>query len=55
MSRRQYRALTSRFIVLVLHPLKWRYQPERRSPNWQSMTGSPGEVALALWTDVASH
>lgn len=35
MSRRQRRALTSRLRVLVLHLLKWHYQPKRRSPSWQ--------------------
>ena len=35
MSRRQHRTFTSRLIVLVLHLLKWRHQPERRSPSWR--------------------
>ena len=35
MSRRQRRACLSRLIVLLLHLLKWHYQPERRTPSWR--------------------
>ncbi len=35
MSRRQQRALISRLIVLLLHLLKWQYQPQRRSTSWR--------------------
>jgi hypothetical protein len=34
-SRRQRRACLSRLIVLLLHLLKWHYQPERRTPSWR--------------------
>ena len=26
----------NRMVVLVLHLLKWRHQPERRSPSWEA-------------------
>jgi transposase len=32
----QLRELYSRYRVLLLHLLKWQYQPERRSRSWQS-------------------
>jgi hypothetical protein len=34
--KREKRELRSRLSVLILHLLKWRYQPEKRSPGWQS-------------------
>jgi hypothetical protein len=36
MGKRDYRALSSRVEVLLLHLLKWRYQPEKRSRSWLS-------------------
>ena len=35
MGKRQSRELASRLVVLVMHLLKWGYQPTRRSPSWQ--------------------
>ena len=35
MGKRQNRDLASRLAVLVMHLLKWGYQPARRSPSWQ--------------------
>jgi len=35
MSARQRQALRSRLAVLIMHLLKWRYQPELRSPSWK--------------------
>jgi Domain of unknown function DUF29 len=35
MSRRQKDALESNLIVLLLHLLKWQYQPEMRSGSWK--------------------
>ena len=35
MGKRQSRALASRLAVLVMHLLKWGYQPARRSLGWQ--------------------
>ncbi|MGB7250147.1 MAG: DUF29 domain-containing protein [Phormidesmis sp.] len=34
MGRRERRALVSNLIVLLVHLLKWQYQPERRSGSW---------------------
>ena len=34
MSRSERRQLRNRLIVLLLHLLKWRYQPERQSRSW---------------------
>jgi len=35
MGRSEKRALESRLTVLLLHLLKWRYQPVRRGRSWQ--------------------
>ena len=35
LGRSQRSELTSRLAVLLLHLLKWRYQPERRGRSWQ--------------------
>lgn len=36
MSRRERKSLKSNLIVVLLHLLKWQYQPERRSGSWRS-------------------
>jgi hypothetical protein len=36
MGKSEKRELLSRLSVLILHLLKWRHQPEKRSPGWQS-------------------
>src|SRR5271165_5719414 len=36
MGRMEKRELTSRLSVLLLHLLKWRYQPETRGPSWEA-------------------
>ena len=36
MGRAEKRELVSRLSVLLLHLLKWRYQPEKRSPSWEA-------------------
>jgi hypothetical protein len=36
MGRRERQSLESNFIVLVLHLLKWQFQPEQRSGSWES-------------------
>lgn len=33
LGRQEYRELISHLSVLLGHPLKWQYQPERRSRN----------------------
>jgi len=35
MGRSEKRALESRLIVLLIHLLKWKYQPHRRSRSWK--------------------
>jgi len=36
MGRTEKRELISRSSVLLLHLLKWRYQPEKQSPSWEA-------------------
>jgi Domain of unknown function DUF29 len=36
MGRTEKRELVSRLSVLLLHLLKWRYQPDKRSPSWEA-------------------
>ncbi|MEH1814193.1 MAG: DUF29 domain-containing protein [Nostoc sp.] len=36
MGRSEKRELRNRLIVLLMHLLKWQYQPEKRSESWRS-------------------
>ena len=36
MGRSEKRGLKNRLIVLLMHLLKWQYQPEKRSESWRS-------------------
>lgn len=36
MGRNQKDALESNLIIVILHLLKWKYQPNKRSRSWQS-------------------
>ena len=36
MGRSEKRSLKSNLIVVLLHLLKWQYQPEKRSGSWES-------------------
>jgi hypothetical protein len=36
MAKRDRREVQSRLIVLLLHLLKWEYQPENRSASWEN-------------------
>ncbi len=36
MSRRERKALKSNLIVVLLHLLKWQFQPDQRSGSWRS-------------------
>lgn len=36
MGKREKRELKSRLIILLMHLLKWYYQPEKRSESWRS-------------------
>jgi len=40
MAARDRRELRSRVAVVLLHLLKWKYQPEKRSGSWQSIMGT---------------
>jgi hypothetical protein len=35
MGRRERHSLESNFIVIVIHLLKWQFQPQRRSGSWE--------------------
>jgi hypothetical protein len=35
MGRRERHSLESNFIVMVIHLLKWQFQPQRRSGSWE--------------------
>jgi hypothetical protein len=36
MGRREKRELVSRFTILLVHLLKWQFQPSRRSKSWRN-------------------
>jgi hypothetical protein len=36
MGRTEKRELVSRFAVLLMHLLKWRFQPEKRGASWEA-------------------
>ncbi|MDZ8083030.1 MAG: DUF29 domain-containing protein [Nostoc sp. DcaGUA01] len=36
MGRSEKRELKSRLVVLLMHLIKWQYQPEKRSESWRS-------------------
>jgi Domain of unknown function DUF29 len=36
MGRTEKRELVSRLSILLLHLLKWRFQPEKRGPSWEA-------------------
>ena len=36
MGRTETRELVNLLSILLLHLLKWRYQPNRRSPSWEA-------------------
>lgn len=49
MGRGEKRELVRRLGVLLLHMLKWRYQPERRSASWEaSITVQRRDIARHL-------
>lgn len=39
LGRREKTELRSRLIVLLIHLLKWQFQPERRGHSWQTTIG----------------
>lgn len=49
MGKRERHSLESNFIVLVIHLLKWQFQPQQRSGSWEgSIIGHRRRVNKAL-------
>lgn len=49
LGRSQKNALRSHLVVVILHLLKWQYQPDRRGKSWEnSIANARAEVAYAL-------
>lgn len=49
LGKRDRRAVMSQLIRLLLHLLKWQYQPERRSDSWlDSITDARVQIELAF-------
>ncbi len=49
LGKSERRAVTSQLTRLLLHLLKWQYQPQRRSDSWlDSITDARTQIALAL-------
>jgi Domain of unknown function DUF29 len=44
------RELISRLGVLLLHLLKWRYQPEKQSPSWEANIRVQRNRPPIIWT-----
>ena len=50
MGRSEKRELVSRLEILLLHLLKWQFQPERRGTSWEvSITNSRDQIADHLF------
>ena len=48
MGRTEKRELASRLMLLLLHLLKWRYQPGKRGPSWEASIANQRD-------DIADH
>lgn len=49
LGKRERRAITSQLTRLLLHLLKWQYQPQRRSESWlDSITDARTQIELAI-------
>ncbi|MBE9077446.1 DUF29 domain-containing protein [Romeria aff. gracilis LEGE 07310] len=49
LGKRERRAVASQLIRLLLHLLKWQYQPQRRSDSWlDSMTDARTQIELSV-------
>jgi hypothetical protein len=48
LGRTEKRELISRLTVLLLHLLKWRYQPRKRGPSWEASIANQRD-------DIAEH
>jgi hypothetical protein len=45
----QFRELYSRYRVLLMHLLKWQYEPERQTPSWRiTIRNQRDEIARLL-------
>jgi hypothetical protein len=54
MGKRDLRHLRSRFQVLVMHLLKWKYQPDKRSRSWRATIDYQRDEIEALLLDSPS-
>ena len=54
LGKSEKRAITSNLIILILHLLKWRYQPEKRSNSWKSSIREHRRRIHRLLTDSPS-
>ena len=54
MGKSERRELLSRLTVLLLHLLKWKWQPEKRSTSWQSTMDSQRAELVELFEDSPS-
>lgn len=50
----EQRELMSRMAVLLMHLLKWRYQPERRGSSWENTIREQRRAILLHLADVPS-
>ena len=49
LGKSERRSITSQLTRLLLHLLKWQYQPQRRSDSWlDSITDARTQIALAI-------
>jgi hypothetical protein len=49
LGKSERRSITSQLTRLLLHLLKWHYQPQRRSDSWlDSMTDARTQIALSI-------
>lgn len=49
LGKSQAREQFSRYVVILLHLLKWRYQPERRSRSWRSTVRTQRDELESLY------
>ncbi len=54
LGKSEKRAISSNLIIVILHLLKWRYQPEKRSNSWKSSIREHRRRIQELVTDSPS-
>ncbi|KJU85017.1 protein containing DUF29 [Candidatus Magnetobacterium bavaricum] len=54
MGRNNKRELASRLMVLIMHLLKWQYQPKRRGESWSTTIGNQRTDIKLLLADSPS-